>query len=142
MIFLQISRFYLRWTKITHTLFICKTLTKIRMTYDILINIYLIVNRKKNTTLIVFAMDAPFSRYPNMSLPARIHDSVELYVLQNFVFRKYNRFAANWKKFAISSDFYLVYSIHILTSCKILTSMYTCALSKFYVNIFFLYVTI
>lgn len=42
--------------------------------YDILINIYLIVDRKKNTTLIVFAMDAPFSRYPNMSLPARIHD--------------------------------------------------------------------
>lgn len=43
--------------------------------YDILINIYLIVDRKKNTTLVVFAMDAPFSRYPNMSLPARIHDS-------------------------------------------------------------------
>lgn len=46
--------------------------------YDILINIYLIVDRKKNTTLIVFAMDAPFSRYPNMSLPARIHDSVNI----------------------------------------------------------------
>ena len=43
--------------------------------YDILINIYLVVDRKKDTTLIVFAMDTPFSRYPNMSLPARIHDS-------------------------------------------------------------------
>jgi hypothetical protein len=43
--------------------------------YDILINIYLVVDRKKDTTLIVFEVDTPFSRYPNMSLPARIHDS-------------------------------------------------------------------
>lgn len=43
---------------------------------DILINIYLIVDRKKNTTLVVFAMDAPFPRHPNTSPPARTHDSV------------------------------------------------------------------
>lgn len=44
---------------------------------NVLIDIYLIADRKKNTTLIVFTIDTPFSRNPNMSLPARIHDSVD-----------------------------------------------------------------